>query len=186
MELGSSPEELELQAGARPKRPLTGWLTTLNSVLFRLAMYLACACLAGRLTVVVYGVVLRYVFNNAPPYVEQVALLLIIAVAMFGASAGVRDAGHIGLDSLVMVLPERAQFWCEFVVYVLTIVFALALFAGGAEMAASTRGSTIPTLGISEAMRYVPILIAGVLITLFSVEHLIALRSGKEVVPSWH
>ena len=186
MELGSSPEELEVQAGVRVERPLTGWLTTLNSVLFRLAMYLACACLAGLLTVVVYGVVLRYVFNNAPPYVEQVALLLIIAVAMFGASAGVRDAGHIGLDSLVMVLPERAQFWCEFVVYVLTIVFALALFAGGAEMAASTRGSTIPTLGISEAMRYVPILIAGVLITLFSVEHLIALRSGKEVVPSWN
>jgi manganese transport protein len=58
-------------------------------------------------------------------------LLLIIAVAMFGASAGVRDAGHIGLDSLVMALPKRAQFWCEFVVYVLTIVFALALLASG-------------------------------------------------------
>ena len=186
MELGSSPEELEVKAGVRVEKPLTGWLTTLNSVLFRLAMYLACACLAGLLTVVVYGVVLRYVFNNAPPYVEQVALLLIIAVAMFGASAGVRDAGHIGLDSLVMVLPERAQFWCEFVVYALTIVFALALFAGGAEMAASTRGSTIPTLGISEAIRYAPILAAGVLITLFSIEHLIALFSGKEVVPSWH
>jgi len=187
MELGSSPEELEVKVGIRvEKKALTGWLTTLNSVLFHLAMYLACACLAGLLIVVVYGVVLRYVFNNAPPYVEQVALLLIIAVAMFGASAGVRDAGHIGLDSLVMALPERAQFWCEFVVYVLTIVFALALFAGGAEMATSTRGSTIPTLGISEAIRYAPILIAGVLITLFSVEHVIALLSGKEVVPSWN
>jgi TRAP-type C4-dicarboxylate transport system permease small subunit len=186
MELGSSPEELEVKAGARAARPLTGWLTTLNSVLFRWAMYLACTCLAGLLSVVVYGVVLRYVFNNAPPYVEQVALLLIIAVAMFGASAGVRDAGHIGMDSLVMALPERAQYWCEFVVYVLTIVFALALLAGGAEMAASTRGSTIPTLGVSEAIRYAPILSAGVLITLFSVEHLIALLSGKEVVPSWN
>ncbi len=186
MELGSSPEELEVKAGVRVEKPLTGWLTTLNSVLFRFAMYLACACLAGLLTVVVYGVILRYVFNDAPPYVEQVALLLIIAVAMFGASAGVRDAGHIGLDSLVMALPERAQFWCEFVVYVLTIVFALALFAGGAEMAISTHGSTIPTLGISEAIRYVPILIAGVLVTLFSIEHVIALLSGKEVVPSWN
>ena len=135
--------------------------------------------------VVVYGVVLRYVFNDAPPYVEQVALLLIVSVAMFGASAGVRDAGHIGMDSLVVALPERAQFWCEVVVYLLTIVFALALFAGGAEMASSTKGSTIPTLGISEAIRYVPILFAGVFITLFSIEHLIALFRGKEVVPAW-
>jgi TRAP-type C4-dicarboxylate transport system permease small subunit len=162
------------------------WLTAINARLSRWTMYLACICLAGLLSVVVYGVVLRYVFNDAPPYVEQVALLLVISVAMFGASAGVRDAGHIGMDSLVMVLPQRAQFWCEVIVFVLSIVFALALFAGGAEMATSTHDNTIPTLGISEAIRYVPVLIAGVLITLFSIEHLIALFSGKEVVPSWH
>jgi TRAP-type C4-dicarboxylate transport system permease small subunit len=149
-------------------------------------MYLACICLAGLLSVVVYGVVLRYVFNDAPPYVEQVALLLVISVAMFGASAGVRDNGHIGLDSLVAVLPEKIQFWCKVVVRVLSIVFATALFAGGSEMATSTHGSTIPTLGISEAYRYLPVLVAGVLITLFSIEHLMAQFTGKEVVPSWH
>src|ERR1700694_4311196 len=117
------------------------WLTAVNSRLSRWAMYLACVCLSGLLGVVVYGVVLRYVFNNAPPYVEQVALLLIVAVAMFGASAGVRDAGHIGLDSLVRALPEQAQFWCRAVVHVLSVLFALALLVGGAEMANSTRDS---------------------------------------------
>jgi TRAP-type C4-dicarboxylate transport system permease small subunit len=162
------------------------WLTAVNVRLSRWAMYLACTCLAGLLTVVVYGVVLRYVFNNAPPYVEQVALLLVISVAMFGASAGVRDAGHIGMDSLVNVLPERVQFWCEVIVFILTVLFALSLFAGGAEMAISTHDNTIPTLGVSEALRYAPVVIAGVLITLFSIEHLIALFTGKEVVPSWH
>ena len=162
------------------------WLTALNARLSLGAMVLACACLSGLLAVVIYGVVLRYVFNNAPAYVEQVALLLVISVAMFGASAGVRDAGHIGMDSLVAVLSPRVQFWCMGVVQVLGIVFALALFVGGARMAVSTYGSTIPTLGISEATRYVPILIAGVLITLFSIEHLIAQFSGKKVVASWH
>ena len=57
----------------------------------------------------IYGVVLRYVFNDAPPYVEQVALLLVISVAMFGAAAGVRDAGHIGLDSLVQGAAGRRR-----------------------------------------------------------------------------
>lgn len=162
------------------------WLSAMNARLSRWAMYLACICLVGLLSVVVYGVVLRYVFNNAPPYVEQVALLLVISVAMFGASAGVRDAGHIGLDSLVAVLPEKVQFWCANIVYVFSIMFAIALFAGGAEMAASTRDSTIPTLGLSEAVRYLPVVLAGVLITLFSTEHLIAQFTGKEVVSSWH
>jgi TRAP-type C4-dicarboxylate transport system permease small subunit len=162
------------------------WLTAVNSRLSRWAMYLACVCLAGLLAVVVYGVVLRYLFNDSPSYVEQVALLLVISVSMFGASAGVRDAGHIGMDSVVTMLSERAQFWCEIVVDCLTVAFAVILFVGGGEMALSTRDSTIPTLGISEAFRYLPILAAGILISLFSIEHLISLFTGKEVVSSWH
>ena len=162
------------------------WLTAVNSRLSRWAMYIACACLVGLLSVVVYGVVLRYVFNNAPPYVEQVALLLVISVAMFGAAAGVRDAGHSGLDSLVAMLSVRVQFWCSVVVCALSIVFGLALLAGSAEMAISTYASTIPTLGLSEAFRYLPVLVGGILIAAFSVEHLIARFSRAEVVRSWH
>ncbi len=161
-------------------------LTWLNRILSRWTMYLACTCLAGLLSVVIYGVVLRYVFNDAPPYVEQVALLLVVSVAMFGASAGVRDAGHIGLDSLVKVLPDAVQFWCKVVVFVLVICFALALLGGGTLMAISTYASTIPTLGLSEAFRYLPVLISGVLIILFSIEHLLAQFSGEKVAPSWH
>jgi TRAP-type C4-dicarboxylate transport system permease small subunit len=161
-------------------------LSQLNARLSRWTMFVACLCLAGLLSVVIYGVVMRYVFNNAPPYVEQLALLLVISVAMFGASAGVRDAGHIGLDSLVKVLPARVQFWCKVVVHLLVIVFAQALLVGGGLMAVSTHGSTIPTLGLSEAVRYAPVLASGVLISLFSIEHLVALFTGKKVKPSWH
>jgi len=187
VELGQSAEELEVvPPEQRAKKPLTGPLTSANSLLFHVAMYLACACLVGLLVVVVYGVVMRYVFNQAPPYVEQLALLLIISVAMFGASAGVRDAGHIGLDSLVMALPDRWQFWCEVAVYGFTIVFAIALITGGSEMASSTRGDVIPTLGVSEAIRYAPVVLGGLFMAMFSVEHLIALFSEKEVVPSWN
>jgi TRAP-type C4-dicarboxylate transport system permease small subunit len=162
------------------------WLTAVNSRLSRWAMYTACACLAGLLTVVVYGVVMRYVFNDAPPYVEQVALLLVISVAMFGAAAGVRDAGHIGLDSLVAALSDRLQFWCSIAVFLLSIVFGLALLAGSIEMAISTHDNTIPTLGLSEAYRYLPVLLGGILIAMFSIEHLIAKFSGTQVVRSWH
>jgi TRAP-type C4-dicarboxylate transport system permease small subunit len=162
------------------------WLTSANARLSRWTMYLACLCLTGLLGVVVYGVVLRYVFNDAPPYVEQLALLLVICVAMFGAAAGVRDAGHIGLDSLVAALPARVQFWCQAAVHCLGMVFALALVAGGAEMALSTHDSTIPTLGLSEAFRYLPVVMAGVLITLFAIEHLLAQFSGHKVQSSWH
>ncbi|HEY2630653.1 MAG TPA: TRAP transporter small permease [Usitatibacter sp.] len=166
--------------------PLLGRLSALNAVLARWALYVACVCLAGLLAIVVYGVIMRYVFNNAPPYVEQVALLLVISVAMFAAAAGVHDATHIGMDSLVAILPGSIALVCRIVVQVLTILFAIALVFGGGEMAISMRGDTIPTLGIPESFRYAPIVLAGILITLFSIEHILAYSTGKEVARSWH
>ena len=53
-------------------------------------------------------------------------------------------------------------------------------------MAISVKPNIIPTLGISELFRYLPCAIAGVLIVLFAIEHLIAMFTGKEVKPSWH
>jgi TRAP-type transport system small permease protein len=162
------------------------WLTAIDSRLSRWAMYLACLGLVGLVAVVDYGVVMRYGFNRAPPFVEQVALLLVICVAMFGASAGVRDEGHIGVESLVVLLPEKVQRWIGVLVGLLTILFAGLLFYGCSLMALSVHDSTIPTLGISEAFRYLPPIIAGILIILFSIEHLVATFTDKKVTPSWH
>jgi TRAP-type C4-dicarboxylate transport system permease small subunit len=60
----------------------------------------------------------------------------------------------------------------------------MAYHAG--ELALSVAPYAIPTLGISEGWNHLPLVIAGVLITLFSIEHIIALIEGKEVEPAWH
>src|SRR6478736_2435101 len=100
------------------------WLTLLSSRLSRWVLHLACFCLAALGLVVIYGVVLRYVFNASQPYVEQVALLMVISVAMFGAAAGARESGHIGLDSVVKLLSPKAQATVNAVVEVLILAFA--------------------------------------------------------------
>ena len=162
------------------------WLTAINSRLSRWAMYIAVAALLGIVALVDFGVVKRYVYNDSQPYVEQVVLMLVIVVAMFGASAGVRDEGHIGMESLVGLLPEKFQFWIGVTVGVLTISFGALLFGGCLMMADSVMYNTIPTLGVSEALRYVPPIVAGILIILFSIEHLIAMFRKTDVVKSWH
>ena len=162
------------------------WLTELNARLSRWAMYIAVAGLLGIVGVVVESVIWRYVLNDAPSWSEQVALLLVINVAMFGAAAGVRDEGHIGMESLIGLLPKSVQFWVGNLVGIITIVFGAILSWGCTMMAISVWDNKMPTLGISEAYRYMPCIAAGVLIILFSIEHLIAMFSDKEVVPSWH
>ena len=147
------------------------WLAHLNARLSAIVLVLARLCLAGLGVVVLAGVVLRYAFNNEPPYIEQLALLLVISVAMFGAATVAHDAGHIGLDSLVKLLPAAARREVARFVAAMTILFALVLVWGSLQMALSTGNDRIPTLGISEAWRYLPPVVAGVLIALFSIEH---------------
>jgi TRAP-type C4-dicarboxylate transport system permease small subunit len=162
------------------------WLTSLNTRLSRWALYIAVAALLSIVAVVFYGVVMRYVFHDAPSYIEQVALILVITVAMFAASATVREAGHIGMDSMVILLPMKAQFVIGVIVGLLTISFGIVLFAGSLQMAIAVHAIIIPTLGVPQSIRYAPCVIAGILIVLFSVEQLIAMVQGKEVVQSWH
>ncbi|MDR2788262.1 MAG: TRAP transporter small permease [Candidatus Accumulibacter sp.] len=162
------------------------WLTRLNARLSRWALYVAVAALLGIVGVVVGSVIWRYILNDAPAWSEQVALILVICVAMFGAAAGVRDEGHIGMESLVGLLPGNTQFWIGNIVGLLTIVFGLAVTWGCATMADAVWTNAIPTLGISEAWRYAPCIVSGILIILFSIEHLIAMYTDEEVIPSWH
>ncbi len=54
----------------------------------------------------------------------------------------------------------------------LILAFAALLLWGSLHMATSTYRDTIPTLGISEAFRYLPPIMAAVLIAIFSIEHL--------------
>ena len=149
------------------------WLAHLNARLSAIVLVIARLCLAGLGIVVLYGVVMRYAFNNEPPYVEQLALLLVISVSMFGAAAVAHDAGHIGLDSLVDRLPRAVRNWIARLVALSTLLFAGVILYGAYEMARSTHDNLIPTLGISEAWRYLPLIIAGALIALFSIDRML-------------
>jgi TRAP-type C4-dicarboxylate transport system permease small subunit len=149
------------------------WLAHLNARLTAIVLVLARLCLAGLGIIVAYGVVMRYAFNNEPPYVEQLALLLVISVSMFGAAAVAHDAGHIGLDSLVNRLPAVVRHWIARLVALSTLSFALVILYGAWEMSKSTYDNQIPTLGISEAWRYLPLIIAGGLIALFSIDRML-------------
>ena len=49
-----------------------------------------------------WQVIGRYIFNDTPTWAEALALLLVLFVTAFGLAVGVRDAGHIGLESMVV------------------------------------------------------------------------------------
>jgi TRAP-type transport system small permease protein len=166
---------------------MLSWLSPINAWISRLCMYVAVTGLLGIVVVVTYQVFGRYVLNDTPTWAESLALVFVLYVTMFGAAVGVRDAGHIGLESvLVMVMPERHRIWVEILIHLLVGTFGMVMGWNAWVLAESVMPYKIPTLGLSEGLNHLPLVIAGVLITLFSLEHILALVQGEEVRPSWH
>ena len=135
---------------------------------------------------VLYQVIGRYVLNDTPTWAESGAVLLVLYVTMLGMAVGVRDAGHIGLESLLVLVPDALRLKMELLIHALVLTFGVVMAYNCAVLAQSVWDYKIPTLGLSEAFKYAPPALAGVLIALFSLEHIIALVRGEEVEPSWH
>ncbi|WP_375461525.1 TRAP transporter small permease [uncultured Enterovirga sp.] len=168
------------------KPPLTGPLTRFNQVVARWGMYVSVAGLLTIVSIVAYQVFGRYVLNSSPSWTESLALVLILYVTLIAAAVGVRDAGHIGMDSLLALAPDRLRERLELAIHALVLLFGLAMAYNGWILGQSVAAYRIPNLGISEVARYVPLALSGVLIALFSVEHILALLRGAEVEPAWH
>lgn len=160
--------------------------TRFCATLSKLSLMLAVAGLIVLIACVQYQVVGRYVFNDTPTWAEALALLLVLYITALGVAVGVRDAGHIGLDSIISLLPESLRLKLEVLIHVLVGIFGALMAYNGYLWSVLKWNDQKPMLPIPSSMDYVPLVIAGVLVVLFSIEHVIALLQGKEVVPAWN
>jgi TRAP-type transport system small permease protein len=163
-----------------------GPLTRVNAVIARFAMYLVVVGLLVITVIVFYQVFGRYVLNNSPTWTENLALVLVLYVTLIAAAVGVRDAGHIGMESLLILAPEHIRDRIEVLIHVLVALFGAAMVYNGAVLGLSVMNYKIPNLNLPEGVRYIPLVISGLLIVSFSIEHIIALARGEEVEPAWH
>jgi len=160
--------------------------TRFCALLARLCLLLAVVLLIALILCVQWQVVGRYVFNDTPTWAENLALLMVLFVTAFGVAVGVRDAGHIGLESLVVLLPEQWQRRIAYLVHLLVGLFGALMVHGGWLWATLKWNEKKAMLPVPDGIDYVPLVIAGALIVLFSIEHVLALWRGQTVEPAWN
>ncbi len=160
--------------------------TKFCAALSKLSLVLAVTGLIAVILCVQYQVIGRYVFNDTPTWAEALSMLLVLFVTAFGLAVGVRDAGHIGLESMVALLPQVWRHRIELLIHALVGLFGALMVHGGWRWMAAKWGEKKPMLPVPDGIDYLPLVIAGVLIVLFSIEHIIALLRGEDVVPAWN
>ncbi len=173
--------------GPAPARPVaTGALSRLCRGLSLAALALAVLGLIGVILAVQFQVVGRYVFNDTPTWAEPLALQLVLYVTALGVAVGVRDAGHIGLESFIALLPERWRLKLELLIHALVGLFGGLMAWNGWQWTTLKWTDLKPMLGVPVGMDYLALVVCGALVVLFSIEHVIALLRGEEVVPAWN
>ena len=148
--------------------------TKFCAALSKLSLVLGVVGLIAVILCVQYQVIGRYVFNDTPTWAEALSMLLVLFVTAFGLAVGVRDAGHIGLESMVALLPQRWQRRIELVIHALVGLFGGLMVYGGWLWASAKWGEKKPMLPVPDGIDYVAIMIAGVLIVLLLIVFIFA------------
>jgi TRAP-type C4-dicarboxylate transport system permease small subunit len=155
--------------------------TKLCAALSRWSLRAAVLGLVVLIVCVQWQVIGRYLFNDSPTWTEPFALMLVLYITALAVAVGVRDAGHLGMESIVVLLPKAAQRVAEVLIHACVLGFAILMAMAGWEWLTLKWDEPKPMLGVSEGLDYLPLVISGVLIVLFCIEHLIALVRGQDV-----
>ena len=126
---------------------------------------------------VVWQVFTRFVLNNPSGWTEELATLLMIWMALFGACIGFVRCSHLGVDYFVEKLPPRLRLINEITVYALIAFFAsTVLVYGGSRIVYYTLmfGQRSAALEVKMGYVYLALPLSGIFITWFAVEEVIS------------
>lgn len=122
---------------------------------------------------VLWGVGSRYIFGTQAAWSEELARLLMVWLALLGASLACREDQHLGLDVVVRSWPEPVQRLGRLFSYCAIMAFAGVVMTWGGWQLVCQRfdsGQILPALGIAKAWFYLVLPISGILITSFAIE----------------
>jgi TRAP-type C4-dicarboxylate transport system permease small subunit len=141
--------------------------------LYRLCLYIAGACLVVITLIIPWGVFTRYVLNSAASWPEPMAILLMIVFTFLSAAVCYRDALHIGVLIIPMVLVGFARTLLGWLVELCMIGTNLFMLWWGARLVATTWHQVIADFPLlSVGITYLPIPLGGAITALFVIERL--------------
>ncbi|XEC93327.1 TRAP transporter small permease [Paenibacillus tarimensis] len=135
------------------------------------------------ITLIFYGVIMRYVINNPQPWVEEISRYTIVWGAMLGIPIALRNNHHIQVDMLYEKLPEFMRRWVDFFATSIGVLFCAFYTYYGLILVGKRFGSGLLSMdvGIPMWIVYLILPISGIMFLLRFIERLVYLLRGKDV-----
>lgn len=146
--------------------------------LSRIMLWLSGICLVAMTITIAAQVFVRYVLNSGIMGSEPGSVMIMGWFIFLGAAVGIREGNHLSFDVLLIVIPDKIKPWLHTISDIAVAAFGLGMIWYGWELAAKTAPNTLPSLGISGAFDYLPIVAGGILAMLFTIERILRRIAG--------
>ena len=137
--------------------------------------------LAIMLSLTVFQVVMRYVFNKPTSWSEEITLFALVWFGYVAMAIGVRKDTHISLEFLYDNLGDKGKKALDIFRYSLLLALAVMMTIYAFPMIKIGLTNNMPATGISRAVLYAPALVGGLLMSLFSLVNLIAVFTKEKL-----
>ena len=101
----------------------------------RVAEIVVIIAFATLIGIVAAAVFFRYVLNDSIVWAEEMARYLFVWITFVGGGLGVGRNIHVGVDSLVKILPAQLKQLVQICAELMIVVFVVALIYVGAQFA---------------------------------------------------
>lgn len=149
------------------------FLRTANRWVHKIIVFIAEIALIAMVIIVTMTVILRYVFNTGIGWAEEVPRLLVTLFAFLAMAMGVRDHSHIGVNIVYNLFPKEGKMrkFMEIFADVIVLLCGLFMLYYGARRCIQMMNlpGKLPMTGLNTWIQYLPIPVAGFVISFDSI-----------------
>lgn len=142
------------------------------------ALWLAGTGLVAMTAIIGGQVFFRYVLNDSIIWSEPAAVILMGWFIFLGAAVGIREGYHLSFDVFLYLLPERGKLLLYSISDLVVTAFGIGMIWYGGQLMVAAYGIRLPSLGITGAVDFMPLVAGGALMVLFSLERLLRRAAG--------
>jgi TRAP-type C4-dicarboxylate transport system permease small subunit len=146
---------------------------------FKLLEFGVVLCLVAMVIMVFGNVVMRYAFNSGITVSEEMSRYCFVWLTYLGAMVAMRENGHLGVDTLVKLLPLSGKKFCVFLSECLMLLCNGLFFLGTWKMHELQVTNVSPVVGISMIWIYGMGYIVGAVMAALNLYTLYRLLTGQ-------
>lgn len=135
--------------------------------------------LSGMAIMVFLNVILRYAFNSGLTVSDELSRYFFVWLTFVGAVVGLREHGHMGVESLVVLLGKPGRIVCMVLTNLLILGVSLLFFWGTWKQLPINASMKAPVTGLSMGWVYGIGFFTGGLCSLIALERLFRIVTGR-------